>query len=242
MRRHLLKTLLVIPVYNHNATLGIVTRRAIAAGWDVLVVDDGSTEDVIVPLAGLSCRLLMIPENRGKGAAILAGAMVAEEQGYDAIVTVDADGQHDPAHARALLRETGEQWPVMVIGHRKMGDSTPRSSRFGRAFSNFWVHLETGLSLPDTQSGMRLYPVRELLRLETSRTRYDFEIEVLVRGAWAGIPIRSVEVPVYYPPGDLCISHFNKWRDNLRLTRLHTRLICRALIPRAHRKLSCTPE
>ena len=237
-----LNTLLVIPVYNHTATLGIVVRRAIAAGWQVLVVDDGSTEDVIEPLAGLNCQLLMIPENQGKGAAILAGATVADEQGYDAIVTVDADGQHDPAHALALLRKTRDTWPVLVIGNRRMDASTPRSSRFGRAFSNFWVHLETGLSLPDTQSGMRLYPVRELLRLETSCRGYDFEIEILVRAAWAGIPICSVEVPVYYPPTEKRISHFDKRRDNLRLTRLHTRLILRALAPGAHKKLVAPKE
>ncbi len=232
-----LRTLLIIPVYNHNATLGDVTRRAIDAGWDVLVVDDGSTEEVIVALAGLDCRLLMFPENQGKGAAILAGAELADQEGYDAIITIDADGQHDPAQAKQLLAETEDEWPVMVIGDRQMDASMPRSSRFGRAFSNFWVRLETGLTLPDTQSGMRLYPVRELLQLETDKVGYDFEIEVLVRGAWAGIPIRSTQVPVYYPPPEERISHFDKWRDNLRLTRLHTKLVTRALMPRSHKKL-----
>ena len=232
------QTLLVIPVYNHGSTLPMVVQRALDCGWQVLVVDDGSTDQGPATASGLGVRLLTLPVNRGKGAAILAGAAEAERLGYQAILTIDADGQHDPQAAERLLAPTATAWPAVVIGNRRMdGEFVPRASRFGRSFSNFWVHLETGLSLPDTQSGMRLYQVRELLALAPASRRFDFEIEALVRLVWGGLPVHSVEVPVYYPPKGVRISHFHQWRDNLRLTRLHTRLVLRALLPLPHKRL-----
>lgn len=234
---HLPKTLIVIPVYNHGAALRAVVEQALAQNFAVLVVDDGSKEDVAPLLAGLPCRIHRLPENRGKGAAILEGAIVAEELGYEAMLTIDADGQHDPADAPKLLQALNGQWPAMVIGNRRMGENVPRASLFGRAFSNFWVRLETGLRLEDTQSGMRLYPVRELRQLKLRKQRYDFEIEVLVRGAWAGIPILSTAISVHYPTPEKRVSHFDMRLDNLRLSLLHTMLVIRSLLPLPHKKL-----
>jgi uncharacterized protein (DUF2062 family) len=116
-------------------------------------------------------------------------------------------------------------------------DNAPGASLFGRAFSNFWVRLECGRELPDTQSGYRLYPVKELLALQTSCRRYDFEVEILTRSAWAGLPILSVEVSVHYPAASERESHFHQLKDNFRLTCLHTRLVCRALLPWSHKRL-----
>ena len=235
------RTLLVIPVYNHAATLPGVVRRALGTGLPVLVVDDGSTDGGPEALGDLACQVRRLPRNQGKGAAILAGAEAARAQGFEAIVTVDADGQFDPATTLSLIEEAARSWPQMVIGARRMDqESVPRASLFGRAFSNFWVRLETGRELPDTQSGLRLYPVRELLALTTRARRYDFEIEILVRAAWAGLPIHSVPVAVHYPPGKERVSHFHRLKDNLRLTRLHTRLVLRSLSPWPHRRLVAT--
>lgn len=227
------KIAVVVPVYNHASTLPGVVAASLAAGWPVIVVDDGSVDGGAAQLAGLDCQLVSLPKNMGKGAAILAGAEKAAEMGYEQIITLDADGQHDPKDA-VLLAEKGAavDGPVIVIGNRRMiEDTVPRSSLFGRAFSNFWVRLECGLDLPDTQSGMRLYPVRELLQLRPRSRRYDFEIEVLILAAWEGITIESVEISVHYPPGDQRISHFHQFRDNFRLSILHTGLIIRRLLP-----------
>ncbi|MCK5322969.1 MAG: glycosyltransferase family 2 protein, partial [Desulfobulbaceae bacterium] len=196
-----MKTLLVIPVYNHGGFLKEVVCKGLATGLPLLVVDDGSTDRGTAELKDLDCHIITIAVNRGKGAAIMAGVRFAADHEFDAIVTFDADGQHDPADAVKLISRAERQWPVIVVGAREMtGATVPKSSLFGRAFSNFWVRLESGMDLPDTQSGYRLYPVRELLRLALKSLRYDFEVEVLVRAAWARVPVDSVPVSVHYPP------------------------------------------
>ena len=230
-------TLLVIPVYNHGATLRQVVELGLRAGWPVLVVDDGSTDGGSESLRGLDCRVHRLPSNQGKGAALLAGAAQAAALGYDAMLTVDADGQLDPTEGLRLVEAAAGHWPCLVIGDRRMDSpNVPGASLFGRAFSNFWVRLECGLDLPDTQSGMRLYPVHELLRLTIRCRRYDFEVESLVRLAWSGVPVRSVGISVHYPPPGERKSHFHQFKDNLRLTMLHTRLVIRALNPMPHGK------
>jgi len=232
------RTLLLIPVYNHGHTLRAVVEAGLRTGYPVLVVDDGSTDGSLEAVEGLPIRRHRLPVNSGKGAAILAGALIAEREGYDAIITLDADGQHDPAEASSLLETARPHWPAIVLGARGMDvENVPASSRFGMAFSNFWVRLECGRSLPDTQTGYRLYPTALLTRGGFLSRRYTFEIEVLVRGSWAGLPILSTPIRVYYPPGEERVSHFRKFRDNLRLSLLHTWLVTRSLIPWPHRRL-----
>ena len=216
-----------------------MVQAALATELDVLVVDDGSTDDGLQGIAGLPCECLRLPINKGKGVAILAGAREAKRRGFDAILTLDADGQHDPSEAGLIINEAESgRWPAIIIGSRQMVQETvPGASRFGRAFSNFWVRLECGFELSDTQSGMRLYPVSELLSLKLVRSRYDFEIEALVKAAWGGVDVRSVDVSVHYPPADERISHFHKLKDNWRLTKLHTVFVIRRLIPWPHHRL-----
>jgi uncharacterized protein (DUF2062 family) len=230
-------TLILIPVFNHALTLRDVVERCLSEGFPVLVVDDGSTDGSLDTVLDLPISRHRLPANRGKGAALQAGAAIAAGLGFTAIITLDADGQHDPADAIRLLDKGGPVWPAIVIGARQMdGPNVPASSRFGMAFSNFWVRLECGRTLPDTQSGYRLYPTDILTRQYLSR-RYTFEIEVLVRGSWAGLPILSTPITVYYPPGNERISHFRLVKDNLRLTLLHSWLVTRSLIPWPHRRL-----
>ena len=232
-----LKALLLIPVYNHGKTLRGVVEAGLRDGHEVLVVDDGSTDGSLDTVGDMPIQCHRLPENRGKGAAIQAGARIAQSLGFEAVITLDADGQHDPADAKLLLKAGAEAWPAIVLGARRMDtENVPSSSLFGRAFSNFWVRLECGRALPDTQSGYRLYPVALLTQPGFLSRRYTFEIEVLVRGSWAGLGILSTPVSVYYPPGDERVSHFRGFMDNARLSVLHAWLVTRSLIPWPHRR------
>ena len=172
------------------------------------------------------------PSRRGKGAAVLAAAELAKRSGYDAIVTIDADGRHDPADARRLVETAAASWPAVAIGARRMeGVNAARSSVSGGGLSNFWVRLECGHALPDSRSGFRLYPVEFLLAGRFLSTGSPFEVEALVRAAWAGLPLLSVPVPVRCPPAGERGSRFIPILDHLRLSCLHAWLVFRSLLP-----------
>jgi glycosyltransferase involved in cell wall biosynthesis len=230
--------LIVIPLYNHAATVRDVARRALAVHDRVLVVDDGSTDGGGYTLRGLDVQLVRHEVNRGKGAAIMTAAREAARMGMTHIATIDADGQHDPADLPALLEALRGDPLGIVVGKRDFETANvPGSSRFGRKFSNFWLRLQTGRTLQDTQSGFRVYPLAVLEGLKLGESRYSFEIEVLVKAAWAGIALRDADISVYYPPAGKRVSHFDKFRDNLRLTLLNTRLTMRSVLPWPHRRI-----
>ena len=232
------KVLAVIPLYNHGATVREVVEKTLAVHDQVLVVDDGSTDGGSERLEGLPVTLLRHERNRGKGAAIMTAAREARKLGMTHIATIDADGQHDPSDLPKLMNVVAETPLAVVVGARNFDtENVPGSSRFGRKFSNFWLRLQTGQSLKDTQSGFRIYPLRVLEALKLDEVHYSFEVEVLVKSAWAGVPLRDVTISVYYPPADERISHFRAFMDNFRLSMLNTRLTMRSVTPWPHRKI-----
>ncbi|MGQ9499183.1 MAG: hypothetical protein ACUVQ6_02240 [Dissulfurimicrobium sp.] len=112
----------------------------------------------------------------------------------------------------------------------------PESSRFGRRFANFWLHIETGLEIDDYQSGFRAYPVRYLNRLDFKGSHYDFEAEVLAKGAWAGFGLNTVDIRVCYPEPGQRVSSFKPFLDNLRISLAHSMLVGRRLLPISHKR------
>lgn len=233
----------IIPVYNHGATLRRVVEGALLVHPDVLVVDDGSTDNGPESLAGLPACLLRLGRNQGKGVALLAGARAAREAGATHIICLDADAQHDPAEIPAFLAEAEAHPHTVIVGERDFSvPDVPASSRFGRAFSGFWMRVQTGLRVGDMQSGFRAYPLAVLECLQLSETRYAFEVEVLVKTAWAGFAIRGIPVRVYYPPAGERISHFKALADNARISLLNIRLTVRALLPVPFRRHALDAE
>jgi glycosyltransferase involved in cell wall biosynthesis len=216
-----LKPCVVIPAYQNAATLAEAVRGA-REHLPVIVVDDGSTDGTAQILAGLDgITIERHARNRGKGAALRTGFDAARRAGFTHVVSVDADGQHPAAMIPRLLKATGK---AIVIGARDLrAAGAGLGSRIGRANSNFWTWVETGRRLPDTQSGLRSYPLAALEPLRLVTRRYDFEIEVLVKAAWAGTATRSVPVDVTYAEGR--ISHYRPVRDLLGIALLNVRLV-----------------
>jgi glycosyltransferase involved in cell wall biosynthesis len=229
----------VIPVYNHEHSVAEVAEKALELNAPVIVVDDGSTDRSGSKAENVKgVRVLHHGLNRGKGAALLTGLKEASKLSRWAL-TLDADGQHNPADAPALLSAAKKANRPIVIGSRTGMDSqdVPWTSRFGRKFSNLWVFLSGGPRLSDTQSGFRLYPVPEVLYLRAAARRFQFEVEILVKASWKGVPVIEAPVAVAYTPEGRRISHFRPFIDFVRNSNTFTRLILqRIFIPAIIRK------
>ncbi len=230
------KPLIVIPVYNHAATLRDVAMRAMNYG-EVLIVDDGSTDGCSAKVRDLDLTVVSHDENLGKGQAILTAAEKAREQGKTHIITIDADGQHFPEEIPDFIDAIKQSPEAIFVGSRNFeGQNVPGSSKFGRSFSNFWLRVQTGIKLGDVQSGFRAYPLEIFSVVKTTETRYAFEVEILVKSAWAGYDLKDLPIEVHYPAPDERISHFNAIKDNVRISLLNTRLTMRSFVPLPHRQ------
>ena len=226
------KFAVIIPVYNHEHGVGGVVQKALKLNLPLFVVDDGSTDssyEKIRDYPGIN--LLRHAENRGKGAAIITGFSEAEKIA-DWAITIDADGQHDPQDALDMIEAIPENERPLVVGMRQgmMDKKVPWTSRFGRKFSNFWIKISGGPAMTDSQSGFRIYPLPESLNLDIKARRFQFEVEILVRAAWANIPVIEVPVSVRYAKGAQRISHFRPLVDFMRNTRTFYQLISRRLL------------
>ncbi len=231
--------LIVIPLYNHAATVGGVAREVARLYGGLLVVDDGSTDGGAATLGGLPLTVVRHGKNLGKGAAILTAADWARARGFTHILTIDADGQHFPADLETLLVKGRERPAAIVIGARDFNTpNVPAASRFGRKFSAFWARVQTGRTVGDIQSGLRLYPLAVFAALRLGARRYAFEVEIVIQALWHGFAVSEVPVRVHYPPAAERVSHFHKWRDNFWAVLLNIRLTLRALLPVPHRQFA----
>ncbi len=233
------RTWAVIPVYNNGTTVQMVALACRQELPHVLVIDDGSTDtDVAALFSGTDIVILRHPTNQGKGQALLTALKYVKEQGGDFMITLDADGQHHPTDICKFLPILETSSTTIILGARNMNaPNVPACSRFGMRFSDFWLGLETGIKMKDTQSGFRAYPVHYLSQLNFDSSRYDFEVEVLARAAWAGLDVKSIDIGVTYAPPGKRISHFRPFLDNLRLTHRHVMLLAQRLVPWPQRRL-----
>lgn len=229
----------IIPVYNHAGMVESVIEKTRSYKYPIIVIDDGSTDGTADRLAVLKdVKVITHPVNRGKGAAIKTG--FNEAAGIaDWAITIDADGQHDPADAAGMIASipVGER-PIVIGARRDMiGEDVPWTSRFGRGFSNFWVRASGGPPVNDSQSGFRIYPIPECIRLDARAERYQFEVEILARAGWKGIPVIEAPISVVYSPPTGRISHFRPFIDFCRNSSVFSGLIFRRIfIPRLFRR------
>jgi glycosyltransferase involved in cell wall biosynthesis len=227
-----LRACVLIPTYNNSATLPAVINDVAQYTDQIIVVNDGSTDDTAVVLKNFpGLQIISQPVNKGKGVALRTGFDYARKLGYEYAITIDSDGQHFAKDLYRFLDELEENRNAIIIGARNMNqEAVPGKSSFGNRFSNFWFRIETGIVLPDTQSGYRLYPLLPLKYIHFFTRRFEFEIEVLVRAAWKGIDVLSVPVTVYYAPAETRISHFRPVKDFTRISILNTLLVMITLL------------
>lgn len=234
----------VIPTYQNAKTLLKIVADVHRVVDTVFVVDDGSNDGTAALLDKATGnerpeKVLTHPKNCGKGAALKTGLTYARQQGFRYAVTVDADGQHRADDIPALLKAVEEEPDALAIGSRGLQhENMPAKSTFANRFSNFWFALQTLQRLPDTQSGLRIYPLRRLHGLRWMSARYEAELTLLVFSAWAGVKLLPVPVSVYYPPRDQRVTHFRPGRDFTRISVLNT-LLCFLMVVYGWPRIFC---
>lgn len=218
----------IIPTYNNQKTLRKVLKEVLQFTKNVIVVNDGSTDETARILQDFS-EIIQIDfdQNRGKGAALAAGFQKAIDLGYKFAISIDSDGQHFPEDLPKFVDflEKSDTKNVLLIGSRNMTqEGVPRKSSFGNKFSNFWFWVETGIRLDDTQSGFRLYPLETIEKLNLFTRKFEFEIEVIVKSAWKGVEVKNIPIQVHYDLEDR-VTHFRPFRDFTRISILNTWLV-----------------
>ncbi len=228
--------LILIPSYNTGGKLEQTVRGALAEWQPVWVVVDGSTDGsdrvldaLVVEFAG-ALRVIRLPQNQGKGSAVLAGLRAAVTAGFTHVLTMDADGQHDCASLRRFMELSQANPDALVLGAPQFDDSAPRERLVGRRIANFFANLDTlGGGIGDCLFGLRVYPARSLLAvLESTRwaRRFDFDPEVAVRLVWRGHRVLNAPSPCrYFKASEGGVSHFNYLRDNILLIWMYARLL-----------------
>jgi glycosyltransferase involved in cell wall biosynthesis len=232
--------LILIPSYNTGG-------RVLQTVWDarriwqpVWVVVDGSTDGTLEALQALGrddpdIRVLSLPRNQGKGAAILHGLREAATQGYTHVLTMDADGQHPAEHIREFMEASRANPDAQILGSPVFDATAPLERVYARRIVNWWANLETlWEGIGDSLFGFRVYPVRPLLEIMERQPwmrGYDFDSEAAIRLCWRGICPINIAVPVrYFRPDEGGVSHFNYWGDNVILFCMHMRLLVESLV------------
>ena len=221
----------LVPTYNNQGTIGEVLSSILEYTHRVIVVNDGSTDNTNEILKQFpQIHIVSYAPNKGKGIALRTGFKEAAKLGYDYAITMDSDGQHYAKDLNKFLEQLELTPGALIVGARNMDQShIPTKSSFGNRFSNFWYWVNTGRTLPDTQSGYRCYPLKLADRTYFTR-KFEFEIEVIVVASWSGIPVISIPVSVYYPSPEERVSHFRPFKDFTRISVLNTVLVLIALI------------
>jgi glycosyltransferase involved in cell wall biosynthesis len=228
--------LILVPSYNTGIILAKTVLEILEKWHPVWVVIDGSddhSDDLLEPLQAEfsdALRVIRLPKNAGKGAAVLTGIKQAGQQGFTHVLTMDADHQH-PAHSiHDFMQQSAQSPEAMILGEPVFDASAPALRVQGRKISNAFANLETlGWGIHDSLFGMRVYPIQPLIQvMESTRwaRRFDFETEVAVKLAWQGIPVVNLPTPVkYLTEQEGGVSQFRYVRDNTLLTWMHTRLL-----------------
>ena len=222
-----------IPAFNNKDTVKAVALECRQYLEHVIVIDDGSTDcDIGKLLSSTDIIVLRHDKNLGKGQALRTALDFILKNNGEFMLAIDADGQHYPEDLLKFIPLLQNDDAAIFVGSRNFDQAQiPSRSRFGQKFSNFWLKLETGIRISDSQSGFRAYPARYISKIRLDGNHYDFEIEILTRAVWAGLKLKEVPIRVFYPEAKLRVSSFHPFLDNLRISLMHTRLVGRRFMP-----------
>lgn len=220
----------IVPTYNNEKTIKTVIDSCLEMTRSLIVVNDGSTDDTGKLLSSYDGNhdvyILGYARNRGKGYALKKGFEYARSKSYRYAITLDADGQHFASDIPLFVDEISKTPNALIVGSRFLNaENMPRQNTFANKFSNFWFTVQTLQSVPDTQTGFRLYPLEKMGKMWWLTSRYEAELEMLVYAAWHGVKIISKPINVYYPTSDKRVSHFRPFMDFFRISVLNT-ILC----------------
>ncbi len=225
-------TCIIIPTYNNEKSIRSVVESVLRYSPNVIVVNDGATDatgDILKEIQGII--VIAYKPNRGKGYALKQAFTEACKQGFTHAITLDADGQHKASDLPKFAEAINASPSALIIGSRSFDQpNMPAKNTFANKFSNFWFTTQTAISLPDTQTGYRAYPLKTMKYRGPLNKRYEAELELLVRCAWRNISIKPITIDVYYPPREERVSHFRPTHDFVRISLLNTALCFLAII------------
>lgn len=219
-----LKCCVIIPTYNNAHAIQSVIDDVSQYMEDIIVVNDGATDNTAAILASIpNIKVISYLPNCGKGYALKQGFKTAFGLGFHYAITIDSDGQHKGSDIPSFLDKIRKEAGCLIVGSRLLQqENMPGGNTFANKFSNFWFRLQTGINLPDTQSGFRLYPLLKMDKIHFFTNRYESELEMIVRSAWRGINVCNVPISVYYPPRNERVSHFRPFWDFFRISILNS--------------------
>jgi glycosyltransferase involved in cell wall biosynthesis len=226
--------LVLIPSYNPGEKVYETVRAARQYWTPVWVVVDGSNDGSAEGLLAMAkddsgLRIIVLPHNQGKGAAVLRGLDEAATAGFTHVLTMDSDGQHPAERIPAFMAESSRHPEAMILGLPQFDASAPGLRVQGRRVCNAWANLETlWAGIGDSLFGFRVYPIeplRQVMRYQPWMRHFDFDPEAVVRLCWHGVrPINLPAAVRYYRVEEGGVSHFRYLRDNLLLSWMHARL------------------
>jgi len=223
----------LIPTYNNHKTLKRVIDGVLKYTNHIIIVNDGSTDTTKAILSNYpDLEQIHLEQNKGKGNALQLGLKKAEDLGFEYALSIDSDGQHYPDDIPLFIEElkNSSNKNIVLIGARNLNaEGMPRKNSFANKFSNFWYWAETGHELQDTQSGFRLYPVKEVNKIKFLSTKFEFEVEVMVKASWRGILVKNIPIRVLYDPLER-VSHYRPFKDFVRISAINTWLLIIAIV------------